>query len=223
MADAVGPSSGQLVPVGEYLEVLSGCGGATLLLDDAHGFGVLGENGRGLYDQAGLWPHANGGGPVWGVELVATGTLAKALGGFGGVLPGTREFVGRARASSHYFDGASPMPSAVAGSTAKALEIAAAEPDLRARLRENVRRLRAGLRGLGLETPAGEAAQVGVVAGDAARMRGLHAALRERGILVPYVPTYSGIPASGVLRIAVFATHTGEQIGRLLAGLAALL
>ncbi len=219
MADGVGPSSGTLAPVRDYLAALQGREYAALLLDDAHGFGVLGEHGRGLLDQLALWSHVNGGLSAAGVNLYACGTLAKALGGFGGVIPGKREFIERARQSSHYFDGASAPASAEAGATATALEIVLREPELRERLRANVRQVRAELRELGIAVPEGEAANFGVTIGGAENMRRISEALKARGILLPYVGTYSGIPLEGVLRFAIFATHTSEQLERLLADL----
>lgn len=216
MADAVGPSAGTVAPVMSYLSVLSRCAGATLLLDDAHGFGVLGRNGRGLVDSLGLWQHVNGGDPADGVRLCVCGTLAKALGGFGGIIPGTTEFIERVRTASHYFDGASPQPPAVTAAAARALQIVMAEPELRAKLRANTLRLRDGLRAMDLEVPDTETAHFGVTLANADRMRSVHLDLKSRGILVPYVPAYSGIPAEGVLRIAVFATHSSEQIDQLL-------
>jgi 8-amino-7-oxononanoate synthase len=223
MADSVNPSTGTVAPVREYLAALAGRAHATLLLDDAHGFGVLGEHGRGLLDEPGLWPHVNGGSPVNGVRVCVGGTLAKALGGFGGIIPGTNEFVERARKSSHYFDGASAPASAEAGATAKALEIVMREPELRSRLRANVRHVRAGLRQLGLTVPDDDMANFGVTIGEAADMKRIHEALKARGLMLPYVGAYSGLPPEGVLRIAIFATHTTEQLDRLLAELRAVL
>ena len=223
MADAVGPSSGALGPVPEYMRALSGCERALLLLDDAHGFGVLGENGRGLLDDLGLWKKVNAMPADRGVSLFVCGTLAKALGGFGGIIPGTRDFVQRVRTSSHYFDGASAPASAVAGATAKALEIVMREPSLRASVRENTFHLRAELRALGLVVPEGGTAHFGVSAGDAANMQRIHETLKARGIMVPYVGTYSGIPPEGVLRFAVFANHTTTQLDRLLEELRSIL
>ena len=223
MADAVGPSSGWLAPVADYRRVLEGCPGSLLLLDDAHGFGVLGESGRGLFDELGLWPGVNGSGGAGGVRVVVCGTLSKALGGFGGIIPGTREFVARARAASHYFDGASAPPSAVAGATAKALEIVMREPSLRLQLRANTLQLRSALRGLGLTVPPGATAHFGVSVGGAENMRRVHEALKARGILLPYMGSYSGIPPEGVLRFAVFANHSPEQLDRLVAELRTLL
>lgn len=223
MADGVNPSTGTVAPVRECLTALAGRADATMLLDDAHGFGVLGKHGRGLLDELGLWLHANGGPALNGVRLCVGGTLAKALGGFGGIIPGTREFVERARKSSHYFDGASAPASAEAGATAKALEIVRREPELRSQLRANVRHVRAGLRALGLTVPADDTANFGVTIGEAANMKRIHEALKARGIILPYVGTYSGLPPEGVLRFAIFATHTAEQLDRLLAELRAVL
>ena len=223
MADAVGPSSGALAPVVEYLRALKGCERALLLVDDAHGFGVLGENGRGLLDELALWPRANAMPAARGVSFYVCGTLAKALGGFGGIIPGTRDFVQRVRAASHYFDGASAPASAVAGATAKALEIITRDPSLRHRLRENTLRLRSGLRALGLTVPDGATANFGVSASNAENMLRIHEILKTRGIMLPYVGTYSGIPPEGVLRFAVFANHTAAQIDRLLDELRSIL
>jgi 7-keto-8-aminopelargonate synthetase-like enzyme len=60
-------------------------------------------------------------------------------------------------------------------------------------------------------------------AGDAANMRRIHHSLKDRGILLPYMDAYSGIPPEGLLRFAVFANHTNAQIDRLLGELASLL
>jgi len=223
LADAVGPTSGELAPVKEYLRALADCPQVALLFDDAHGFGVLGQHGRGLLEELELWPRVNLGPPVAGMNLYVCGTLSKALGGFGGIVPGTRDFIARLRGASHYFDGSSAPPSAVAASTAKALEIVLREPSLRVRLRENSWRLRQGLRAMGLTLPDGVAANFGVVTGDAAKMRHIHETLKQRGILLPYFDAYAGIPATGLLRFAVFANHTANQIDRLLSEIQALL
>lgn len=225
MADGVGPSMGEAAPVEEFVRVVSGFERAVLLLDDAHGVGVLGAQGRGVLEELGMWELANGGAGCGPVELAVGGTLSKALGGFGGIIPGTRAFTDAARRASHYFDGASAPPSAAAGSTAKALEILLREPERRAQLHRNVARLREGLRTLpGLTVPEGRTAHFGVTAGGRrdALVR-IHEGLKQRGILVPFVDAYSGIPDGGILRFAVFATHTTGQIDRLIAEVHALL
>ncbi|HAB19882.1 MAG TPA: hypothetical protein DCE44_26045 [Verrucomicrobiales bacterium] len=223
LADAIGPSTGVLAPVEDYLKVLKETHDARLLLDDAHGFGVLGPDGRGLFDELGLWSRVNHPVAGAGTSLYVGGTLAKALGGFGGIIPGTRGWVNQTRRASHYFDGASAPASSAAGATARALALVGQQPELRASLRRNALRLRAGLTSLGLTVPAGASAHIGVVAGDAGNMRRVHERLKERGIMVPYVDTYSGLPAEGVLRFAVFANHSSAQIDHLLSELRTIL
>lgn len=223
IADAVGPATGTVAPVQDYVRALAGCERAVLLLDDAHGFGVLGPDGRGLLDELGLWPQANHGVAAAGVTLAVGGTLAKALGGFGGIVPGTCCFVQAARSGSHYFDGASAPASPIAAATAKALEIVMREPALRRRLRANAGRLRAGLRALGLEPPAGHTAHFGLAVGGADDMRRIHRALKARGIFVPHLAAYSGVPPGGVLRFAVCAAHSFAQIDQLIGELRAIL
>jgi 7-keto-8-aminopelargonate synthetase-like enzyme len=194
-----------------------------LLLDDAHGFGVLGERGRGTFEHFGLWETTNAARVDNSIVLGAGGTTAKALGGFGGIIPGSEAFVAQARTRSHYFDGASAPAAAAAGSTAKALELIAKDASYRLRVRANAAQLRAGLRALGLQVNDSPAAQTGVVIGDAANMKRLHAALKEREILVPYVGAYSGIGPEGLLRFAVSSAHTPEMIAHLLDSLKPLL
>lgn len=223
MSDAIVPATGVLAPVREYVEVLRGFPGAALLLDDAHGFGVLGENGRGTLEHFGLWEGANGGPGAEGVEIHACGTLAKALGGFGGILPGTPAFIQKARASSHYYDGASAPPAPVAAASAKALDIARDDPSFRDRLKENARGLREGLRAMGLEVPDSPAAQTGVVVGNRANMLRLHEDLRTAGFIVPAIGAYPGIGPEGVLRFAVCSGHTPQMIDALLDTLRKLL
>ena len=223
MTDAVMPATGRLAPAADYLRVLRDFTPATLLLDDAHGFGVLGENGRGTLEHLDLWEAANGGAGIDGVALFTGGTLAKALGGFGGIVTGDAAFIAHVRASSHYYDGASAPPSPIAAASAKALELIASDSSFRTRLRANIHHLHEGLRALGLDVPDTAAAQAGVPIGNAANMQRLHAALRDAGIIVPAVGAYPGVGAEGVLRFAVCAGHTPEQIDTLLATLKKLL
>ncbi len=221
LTDGIFAAGGDIAPLDQYVEILSRYEGASLLVDDAHGFGTLGDHGRGTLEHFGFWGRSvnSVAGPA-GAGLFVGGTLSKALGGFGGLLVGSDEFIRQARSSSHYFDGASAPPSPVAGATAKALEIVIREPQLRARLRENVLYLRQGLRGLGLPAIDSPSPVIGLVVGDARNMQRLHRELKEQGILVPYFATYSGTGKEGLLRIAVCAAHTVAMLDRLLSELA---
>jgi 7-keto-8-aminopelargonate synthetase-like enzyme len=94
-----------------------------------------------------------------------------------------------------------------------------AEPQLRDRLTENTARLRAALRGLGLTVEHWPTPIIGLSIGRAEDMIRIQQALLSAGILVPYIRSYAGTGTEGVLRIAVFATHSTEMIDRLVAAL----
>lgn len=224
VTDGVFAASGDIAPLDRYVEILSHFESGSLLVDDAHGFGTLGDQGRGTLEHFGFWgASVNREASADGGRLFVGGTLSKALGGFGGFLVGSNEFIRQARCSSHYFDGASAPPAPVAGATAKALEILIRDPLLRARLRDNVLYLRRKLRDLGLAANDSPSPVIGLVVGDAPNMRRLHSALKQQGILVPYFPTYSGTGKEGLLRIAVCAAHTIAMLDQLHNALARLL
>jgi len=220
LTDGVSPSLGCLAPLDRYGKILAAYGGAGVLVDDAHGVGTLGERGRGTLEFLGLWSAAvnaeRAADAGLEVRWYLGGTLSKALGGFGGIVPGSPAFLRRVRTASHYFDGASAPPTPVAAASACALQLVQRQPELRARLRDNVHAVRDGLRQLGLAVDDSPAPIVPLQAGSADDMQRLHAALKQQGIIVPYMAVYSGLGAAGALRIAVFATHTAEMIQQLL-------
>ena len=104
----------------------------------------------------------------------------------------------------------------MAAATARALELIAAEPDLRTRLWKNVDRLKQGLRGLGLPVDETPVPIVCLTLGDADAMQHVQSELMRRGVVIAYMPTYAGLGPQGALRLAVFATHTEAMIGQLL-------
>lgn len=220
LTDGVFSMTGAVAPMDQYLEALRDYGTATLLVDDAHGIGTIGPNGRGSLEHLGLWSAEVNADPARdGLGIFVCGTLSKAIGGFGGVLPGSLALLDRVRQTSHYYEGASAPMSAAAGATAKALEIVLRQPQLRRRLNENVRRLRGGLGALGLAVDDWPTPIIGLSIGNGENMRRIHDELRLAGIIVPYFAAYSGAGPAGGLRIAVFATHTEEMLDRLLAEL----
>ena len=233
MSDGVFAALGTIAPVGEYCEILREYPGSSLVIDDAHGLGVLGQNGRGTLEHAGLFERGvNVDLPEREAEpapfsdsprLFLCGTLSKALGGYGGIIPGARRTIERMRSASHYFAGASPVPVPVAAATARALELVIDQPELRTRLWENVRAVRSGLREMGVEVADTPAPIISLTLGTAENMERIHGELAARGILIPYKRTYSGLGPEGALRLAVFATHTEAMIARLVDELRRLL
>ena len=222
MSDGVVPATGELPPLDEYMRVLARYAPATLLVDDAHGLGVLGAHGRGSLEHLGLEDAGNGKAARQGVSILCGGTLGKAMGGFGGIITGSMTFMQLVRNSSHYYDGASAPPSPVATATAKALQLIAGDPSFRENLQRNTLHLRQGLRDLGLNVHEVPSAQVGVAIGNAANMMRLHRELRQQGFIVP-VTSYAGTGPEGIMRFAVCSGHTPRIIDDLLDSLRELL
>ena len=181
LTDGVFSISGAVAPLDEYAEILKEIGVATLLVDDAHGFGTIGRHGRGSLEHLGLWDDGVNEAPVRdGPGVYVCGTLSKAIGGFGGILPGSLALLDRVRQTSHYYDGASAPMSAAAGATAMALEIMIRGPQLRQRLSQNVLRLRGGLQAMGLAVDDWPTPIVGLAIGSSEDMRRIHDELRLR-------------------------------------------
>ena len=120
LSDGIFPVSGEIAPLPEYHALVERFGGR-VYLDDAHALGVLGEHGRGTAEYFGLEDKF----------CRNCGTLAKALGGFGGILFGEKDWVENIDKNSRACAGASPTPLPVAAAAARALALARAEPQLR--------------------------------------------------------------------------------------------
>ncbi len=204
LTDGVFPVFGRIAPVPEYAAIMSPyCG--LIGLDDAHGAGVLGANGRGTIEHFGLR----------GSPLFFCATLSKAFGGHGGFVAGKKSLAGRIRSECGAFIGATPTPTPIAAATAKAIEILMKHPEMRDRLRRNASAVKTGLRGLGIEVEDNAVPIVAWSMGTEKGMRAVQKALLRRGVAVAYLK-YVGAPPAGVLRVTVFSTHTAAQIRRLL-------
>ncbi len=225
MTDGVFAASGRLAPLGDYLSILDAYQGAMLLVDDAHGMAVLGSGGRGSLELAGVAPQRiNASAPA--VERTAvyhTTTLSKAVGGQGGAIVGTREFLSDVRQSSGWFRGASAPAAPVAAATARALEIIQTEPALRSQLADNAKYARDALRDLGLEIEPWPTPIISFRLENAADMQRVQQQLLAAGIAIAYTRNYAGAGPDGMLRVAVFATHTRSMIDQLVDGLGRVL
>jgi len=224
MCDGVSPVRGDIAPIHDYLEVLADHPEARLMIDDAHGLGVLGQNGRGSVeyaaDTSGLPIALNPGfddPPHRSVWLC--GTLSKAVGGWGGMIAGSAGFIDRLRDRSNWFQGAAACPAPAAGATAEALRICRDEPELRSRLVRNVRQARIGLRGLGLELEDLPTPILCVRIGGRETMASLQRELLADSIAIAHSRNYPGVDDDGALRIAIFAMHTPDMIDELVGSL----
>jgi 8-amino-7-oxononanoate synthase len=210
--DGVFSMDGDLAPLAGIAR-LAKAHGAVLLVDDAHGTGVLGE-GRGSVHHLGL---------TAADVPVQMGTLGKALGTSGAFVAGSRDLIAYLVHKARSFIYTTAPPPAIAAATLAALEIVRGPEGaaLRARLAANRARLADGLKSLGHAVPDDPTPILPVVVGDAERALRLSRGLLERGVLAPAIRPPTVPDGTSRLRLTVMATHTFGQIDRALEALKA--
>jgi glycine C-acetyltransferase/8-amino-7-oxononanoate synthase len=212
LTDGLFPISGEIAPLPRYLALLHPLHGK-LIVDDAHAVGVLGAHGRGTLEHFGIDDPS----------CQATATFNKALGGFGGFIYGPTKTLDRIEQNSRILIGSSPPPLPAAAASAKGLEVLRTTPELLTSLLNNISQARQGLRALGWELPDSPSPILCLAGRDGVNLIQLRNELFKQGIAVEYITNYPSAPAGGALRLAIFATHTPEQIEKLLAALQASL
>jgi len=205
--DTVFSMDGDVAPLAE-LAALCRRHDAALMVDDAHGFGVLGATGRGAVEAAEAAPE------------IYVATLGKALGVAGAFVAGSEalvEFLIQ-RARSWVFSTAPPP--ALAAAARCALEILQAEPERRACLAARVRRLREGAAARGIRLVDSDTPIQPLILGDETSALALSAGLMRRGYWVAAIRPPTVPPGTSRLRITLSAAHTEAQVDGLLDALA---
>ena len=180
---------------------------AWLVVDDAHGIGVLGDRGRGTLERFALSPDD---------APVLVGTLGKALGTAGAFVAGSEDLVEHLIQNARSYIYTTAMPAAVAEATRASLRLVDGEGWRRERLRALIARLREGARQLGIELMESETPIQPLVVGDSRLAAALAARLLDAGILVPAIRPPTVPPGSARLRITLSAAHEDEHVDRLL-------
>ena len=184
--------------------------GCFLVLDDAHGFGVLGRQGRGTVDHF----HLND-----KVDLIC-GSLSKSLASTGGFVAGSRELIEYLRTQSKQtIFSAAISPSQTACASA-ALDVMQSEPQHLEQLWRNTRRYRAILKGLGLDTWESETPAVPIVLGSKELVYRFWQALLEKGVFTVMSITPAVPPGKDLVRTAVSAMHSEEDLAKIADALA---
>lgn len=207
-SDTVFSMDGDRAPLQE-LAVLSRRHGAWLMVDDAHGFGVLGPQGRGALAEQELDSAR---------VPVLMATLGKAVGTFGAFVAGDRELIETLvqRARSYIYTTAAPPAVAAATRTALRLIGGAEGEGLRDRLRLLTLQFRRGAEQLGL-SPGGEDTPIQpLLLGSAKRAVQAAEKLLELGFMVTPIRPPTVPEGSARLRVTLSAVHTEEQVDRLL-------
>ncbi|MEX0878536.1 MAG: aminotransferase class I/II-fold pyridoxal phosphate-dependent enzyme [Thermoanaerobaculia bacterium] len=203
--DGVFSMEGDIAPLPDILSVAREFASG-VMVDDAHGIGVLGKTGRGTAEHFGL---------EHDVDLIM-GTFSKSMASVGGFIAGNATVIDyiKHRARTLIFSAAPPPASAAAALAT--VEIMDREPQRRERLWENTRFFADGLRSLGFDTGDSRTPVVPVVVGeDLTALRMVHR-LQEEGIFVNCVLSPATPPGRALIRTSLMATHNQEQLVRAL-------
>jgi 8-amino-7-oxononanoate synthase len=205
VTDGVFSMDGDLAPLPELLDV-SERRGATLIVDDAHGTGVLGRGGRGIAEHFGVERRS----------LVQMGTLSKAVGAFGGFITGPRDLIDYLVNRSEAFIYTTALPAAMAAAASAALRVIQNEPERRAQLWMVRQRLYDGLGHMRFAMPASESPIIPLLVGDAEAALRLSEYLLSRGIYAPAIRPPTVKSGTSRIRFSLTAGHTAAHVDRLL-------
>ncbi|MEM1155095.1 MAG: 8-amino-7-oxononanoate synthase [Pseudomonadota bacterium] len=186
--------------------------GAELMVDDAHGFGVLGERGAGSIEAANLDSSS---------VPVMMATLGKALGVGGAFVAGSELLIESLIQDARTYIYTTALPPAVAAASLESLNLLVTEAWRRQHLAQLIARFRRGAEELGLPLMNSKSAIQPLMLGDASKALALSGELRSRGILISAIRPPTVPAGTSRLRITLSAAHSEEQVDFLLEQLAA--
>lgn len=208
VTEGVFSMDGDLAPLTDLVE-LAKYFEATVLVDDAHGTGVMGLTGRGTAEHFNISP----------TDILHMGTLSKAIGVSGGFIAGPMDLTDYLINTSRPFIFSTAPPPAMAAASLAALHLMQAEPARRARLWANRLQLYEGLRSLGFQLTQTESPILPVILHDPQQALLLSRAMLKEGFFIPAIRPPTVPKGTSRLRITVTADHTASQIDSCLSAL----
>jgi 8-amino-7-oxononanoate synthase len=202
VTDGVFSMTGAIVDLPGIVKIKKDKPGVRIYIDDAHSFGVLGENGRGTANHFGLTDE---------VDLVM-GTFSKSFASIGGFIASDSdviEFV-RHKATSLIFSAA--IPPASAATVLKCIELMEKEPEHLERLHKNTRKMREGFESIGINFVPSETPIISIRVGEEIKTFKLIKELFERGLFACPV-VYPAVPyGQSMIRTSYMSTHTDDEL-----------
>ncbi|MEW6619718.1 MAG: 8-amino-7-oxononanoate synthase [bacterium] len=205
ITDGVFSMDGDIAPLPEIVGLAKKYK-ALVMVDDAHGTGVMGKEGRGTIEYFGLE----------GKIDISMGTLSKALGSLGGFIAGSTALIEYLKNKARSFIYSTALPPAQVASALAALEIIQTEPHHRQKLWENIQYLKQGLQNLRLDTMESESPIIPVFIGDSNKTMDVANFLYEYGIFAPGIRPPTVPKGKSRIRLSVMATHTKSQLDKVL-------
>jgi 8-amino-7-oxononanoate synthase len=206
VTDGVFSMTGELVHLDEIVGVKNDCPGTRLYLDDAHGLGVMGKDGRGTADHFGLTDEVD----------VIMGTFSKSFASIGGFIAAgadTIEYV-KHKARAMIFSAAIPPSSAA--TVIKVLDILENEPEHLQKLWKNVRKMRAAFSEIGVCTVPSDAPIISIFVGEEGKAFQIVKALFDKGVFATPV-VFPAVPyGQALIRTSYMASHSEDELGYVL-------
>ncbi|MEE8058378.1 MAG: 8-amino-7-oxononanoate synthase [Pseudomonadales bacterium] len=213
VVDSVFSMDGDIAPLSE-LVLLAEKYNACLMADDAHGIGVLGANGAGCVEHFKLNQK----------QLpILMGTLGKSFGSFGAFVAGSDDLIETLIQFARSYIYTTALPPAVAAATLASLQVVRSDSDRREHLHHLIVRFKRGAKELGLELMPSDTAIQPLLIGGSEKALTVSEALAEKGFLISAIrpPT---VPVNfSRLRITLSASHSVQQVEKLLEALAVVL
>lgn len=202
LTDGMFARDGAVAPLKQYLEVLPL--NAILLVDDAHGAGIMGPNGRGTVAHCG----------VHDSRIIQTITLSKAFGTYGGAILCSGRLRASILARSNLFVGSTPLPLPLAHAALQALTMLETDSKLISRLFRHTRVVKDALKKIGMPLAETPGPIVALKPRRPAAIRNVRSALLRARIYPPFIK-YPGGPSSGYFRFVISSEHSQAQLDNL--------
>lgn len=180
---------------------------ARVMVDDAHAVGVLGEGGRGTAEHFGLEDQ---------VDLIM-GTYSKSLAAIGGFVAGSKVVIDFIKHIGRSMIFSASLPPSLVASVSTALDIIEEQPQLRTQLWKNTHKMLKGYKELGYDTGTSETPIIPIIIKDSMKTYEMCKLLFENGVFVNAVVSPAVPPGRELLRTSYMATHTEEQLDKVLA------
>ncbi len=201
ITDGVFSMDGDIAPLKDIVQ-LADKYGAIVIVDDAHGTGVLGKTGRGILEHF----------EMKGDSIIQMGTFSKALGSLGGYVVGSHTLIDLLRNKARQFIYTTALPPGVLAASIAAIEVIEREPEQRSLLWSNTERFREGLKKSGFNTMESSTPIIPILTGDEEKTMRLSNGLYEEGIYAPGIRPPTVPHGMGRVRFSVTALHTEEHL-----------
>ena len=201
VTDSVFSMDGDLAPLPDIVRIAKKYN-AMVMVDEAHGTGVFGENGRGVVEHFNLDKEVD----------VVMGTLSKAIGSLGGYVCGDDDLISYLRNKARPFMYTTALPPAVCAASIASINLIQEDHSLREVLWNNVCCIKERLGSLGVDMISSQSQIIPLLIGDTQKAVDISKLLYERGVLIPAIrpPT---VPAnSSRLRMTVMSSHTQDDL-----------